>query len=75
MGFHKLKASETVLLSLNPLPEELPGRQSLDLVEGEEVNLSLNLGYYYFLQPVQWAVKFSNGSTLHIGKLVAVCTK
>ncbi|OXA50297.1 hypothetical protein Fcan01_14900 [Folsomia candida] len=66
MGFHKLKASETVLLSLNPLPEELPGRQSLDLVEGEEVNLSLNLGYYYFLQPVQWAVKFSNGSTLHI---------
>ncbi|CAL8104131.1 unnamed protein product [Orchesella dallaii] len=31
--------------------------------EGDRINVSLRLGYYYFLYPVQWAVKFRNGST------------
>lgn len=47
--------------------EKLEGGGST-IYEGELVNVALHMGYYYFLYPVQWAVKFKNGSTIQISK-------
>ncbi|ODN06334.1 hypothetical protein Ocin01_00359, partial [Orchesella cincta] len=76
MGFGKLKASETALLQVvavdkkedanHNAPEQVTLTQQEEInriSEGDRVNVTLRLGYYYFLYPVQWAVKFRNGST------------
>jgi hypothetical protein len=62
MGFHKLKPSETAFLSLKE------DEESTGLKEGDEVEVTLKLGFYYFLYPVQWAILFRNGSSMHLSK-------
>lgn len=83
MGFGKLKASETALLRLDEAISKNSKQDQLQtaapvlngkvedfppIYEGDQVNVTLQLGYYYFLYPVQWAIKFRNGSTQQISK-------
>ena len=67
MGFHKLKPSETVLLRMSEKVVDGDSERK-PLVEGQDIHLSLKLGYFYFVHPVQWAIKFKNGSSSHICK-------
>jgi hypothetical protein len=75
MGFHKLKPSETVLLKVagpaSPSSNEQTASAKIskkEFSEGDQVLISLKLGHYYFVYPMQWALKLRNGSSLHIGK-------
>lgn len=71
MGFGKLKASETALLQMAGVDRttNVANNNSTIINEGDKVNVTLMMGYYYFLYPVQWTIKFQNGSTAQIGTI------
>jgi len=44
--------------------------QKKQFFEGDEVVINLKLGHYYFVYPMQWAIKLNNGTSLHIGNIL-----
>jgi len=63
LGFETLKPSQTASLSLT----SKQGAKN-PIMEGDSIAITLEWGFYFFVEPIQWAIGFQNGTWVHTGK-------